>query len=152
MSIPNLKLIAARAAIAKRPKSKATALSWYLKDHVGLLHNPTTFELRAELALALKEVKGRNAPAIVRICRDCMGDGVDGNCRNLIRNCEITDCMLFHVRPYQSKSKVSLKNAAPRAFRGLNASEATERVTSTNSPSIKPLLEHIMTDCFNVEM
>jgi hypothetical protein len=152
MKTLNQKLTKAKIAIAKNPNSKATALRWYLKDHVGLIHNQSTNELRTELAKAIKEVKGKNAPAIVQICRDCVGDGKDGNCRNDIRNCEIKDCMLFNVRPYQSKPKVSIKKVVPRAFLGSNVSEVAERVTSTNSPSIKPLLEHIMTNCSIVEM
>ena len=152
MKTLNQKLTKAKIAIAKNPNSKATALRLYLKDHVGLLHNQATNELRTELAKAIKEVKGKNAPAIVQICRDCVGDGKDGNCRNDIRNCEIKDCMLFNVRPYQSKPKVSIKKVVPRTFLGSNVSEVAERVTSTNSPSIKPLLEHIMTNCSIVEM
>ena len=117
----NLKITAAKSAITKKPNSKATALMWYLKDHIGVLHNKATDELRAEFALAKAKVKGRNVPAIVEICRDCVGEGADGNCRDSVRNCEIKDCLLFNVRPYQSKSKVSLKYVTPRAFFRANA-------------------------------
>ena len=112
----NQKLTLAKFKVAKKPKSKATALRCYLKCHIGLTHNPATDALRAEFASALEEVKGRNAPTIVAICRDCVGENFDGNCRNLIRHCEITNCLLFNVRPYQSKSKVSPEYASPRAF------------------------------------
>jgi hypothetical protein len=104
-------------------KSKAKALKSYLKEHIGLLHNSATDALRIEFASALEEVKGRNAPAIVAICRDCVGDGVDGNCRSLIRHCEITNCLIFNVRPYQSKSKVSPEYESPRTFSRGNNSE-----------------------------
>lgn len=148
----NLKITAAKSAITKKPNSKATALMWYLKDYIGLLHNPATPELRAEFALEKAKVKGRNAPAIVEICRDCVGEGADGNCRDSVRNCEIKDCFLYIVRPYQNKSKVSLKYVTPRAISRSNASEVIERPVPTNKPSIKPLLEHITTDFFSVEM
>lgn len=148
----NQKLTKAKIAIAKNPNSKATALRLYLKEHVGLLHNQATNELRTELAQAIKEAKGKNAPAIVQICRDCVGDGKDGNCRNDIRNCEINDCMLFNVRPYQSKPKVSIKKVVPRAFLGSNASEVTERLTSKSCPPKKHSSEHIKADCSCVEM
>ncbi len=150
MTTANPKLATAKSAIAKSPKSKATALRWYLKDHVGLLHNQATDELRAELSLAMKVVKGRNAPAIVEICRDCVGDGADGNCRDSVRNCEITECLLFNVRPYQSKSKVTLKKVAPRAFLRGNSSEVIERPVPTNNPSKKRALQHTATDYFSV--
>ena len=152
MKTLNQKLTKAKIAIAKNPNSKATALRWYLKDHVGLIHNQSTNELRTELAKAIKEVKGKNAPAIVQICRDCVGDGKDGNCRNDIRNCEIKDCMLFNVRPYQSKPKVSIKKVVPRAFLGSNASEVAERLTSTNCPPKKHSSELVKADCSIVEM
>ena len=144
------KLATAKSAIAKSPKSKATALRWYLKDHVGLLHNQATDELRAELSLAMKVVKGRNAPAIVEICRDCVGDGADGNCRDSVRNCEIKDCLLFNVRPYQSKSKVNLKYATPHALPRGNSREVIERPVPTNNPSKKRALQHTATDYFSV--
>jgi hypothetical protein len=108
MATVNSKLTQAQLAIAKNPKSKATALRWYLKDHIGLLHNPATEELRAEFAIKLAEVKGRNAPAIIEICRDGVGEGAEASCVNNVRNCEITDCLLFKVRPYQNKSTGSL--------------------------------------------
>ena len=146
----NSKLNTAKSAITKKPNSKATALMWYLKDHIGLLHNKATDELRAEFALAKAKVKGRNAPAIIDICRDCVGEGADGNCRDSVRNCEIKDCFLYIVRPYQNKSKVSLKYVTPHAFLRGNASEVIERPVPTNKPSIKPLLEHITTDFFSV--
>lgn len=101
----NKKLQAARDLLARNPKSKALALRLYLKDHLGLLHNSVTDEMREELTNALAEVKGRNVPAIKEICRDCVGDGFDGNCAKLIRECEITSCFLHKVRPYQPKPK-----------------------------------------------
>lgn len=101
----NKKLKAARALLVRKSKSKATALNLYLKEHIGLLHNPVTDEMRHELSEALAKVKGRNVPAIKEICRDCVGDGFDGNCAKLIRNCEIIDCWLYNVRPYQPKPK-----------------------------------------------
>lgn len=152
MKTLNQRLTKAKIALAKNPKSKASALRLYLKDHIGLLHNQATNELRDELAQAIKEVKGKNAPAIVQICRDCVGDGKDGNCRNDIRNCEIRDCMLFNVRPYQSKPKVSIKKVVPRAFSRSNASEVTERLRSKNCPPKKHSSEHIKADSFIVEM
>ena len=150
--MPNPKYTKAKSAVVKNPNSKATALHCYLKGHVGLLHNPATDELRAEFALAKAKVKGRNAPAIIDICRDCVGEGADGNCRDSVRNCEIKDCFLYIVRPYQNKSKVRPKNVMPRAISRSNASEVIERPVPTNKPSIKPLLEHITTDFFSVEM
>ncbi len=101
----NKKLQAARDLLARNPKSKATALKLYLKDHIGLLHNDATDEMRRELSDALAKVKGRNVPAIKETCRECVGDGFDGNCAKLIRNCEIIGCWLYNVRPYQPKSK-----------------------------------------------
>jgi hypothetical protein len=150
MNFTNPKLTAAKLAIAKNPKSKATALRWYLKDHIGLLHNQATAELWDSFAQAVKEVKGRNVPAIVEICRDCVGDGADGNCRIEVRNCEINDCLLFNVRPYQSKSKVSPEYASPRAFLTGIASEVIERPTPTNNPSKKRILPNIAIDCFSL--
>jgi hypothetical protein len=137
MTTTNPKVTTARLAVAKNPKSKATALQWYIKDHIGLLHNKATDDLRVELALALAKIKGRNARAIVEICRDCVGNGADGNCRNNVRNCEIKDCLLYNVRPYQSKSKVSLENAMPRAFYRGNASEVIGRLVATKNHSKK---------------
>lgn len=37
-------------------------------------------------------------------CWDCIGAGADPNPRRLIRDCEVTDCALWPVRPYQSVS------------------------------------------------
>ena len=141
MANPNLKPTIANAAIVKNPKSKATALRWYIKDHIGLLHNPATEELRAEFALALAKVKGRTAPAIIDICRDCVGEGAEANCRNNVRNCEIKDCLLFSVRPYQSKSKLSLENATPSAFLRGNARKF-EGCPATTDNSSKQSTEH----------
>ena len=110
MSTNQSKLTQAKLAIAKKPKSKATALRFYFKDHIGLLHNKATDELRKEFSTAIQNVKGRNAPAIIEICRDCVGEGAEASCVNNVRNCEIKDCLLFNVRPYQNKSKLSIKN------------------------------------------
>lgn len=41
--------------------------------------------------------------AINAKCFDCMGCGFDGHPANEIRLCEISDCPLWPVRPYQSK-------------------------------------------------
>jgi len=101
----NKKLLAARGLLARNPRSKAKALKLYLKEYYGLLHNDVTNEMRKELSDALAKVKGRNVPAIKEICRDCVGDGFDGNCAKLIRNCEIIGCWLYKVRPYQTKPK-----------------------------------------------
>lgn len=150
MSTTHQKLTAARSEIARNPNSKATALRFYNKDHIGLLHNPATPALREEFALAQQAVKGRNAPAIVKTCRDCVGDGADGNCRAAIRNCPITDCFLFGVRPYQLKSKVSPQNVAPDAFLSTNASEVIGRPSPTSHPSQKPPPQHT-TDYFSLE-
>jgi hypothetical protein len=37
-------------------------------------------------------------------CWDCIGAGCDPNPRAAIRDCVITDCTLWPVRPYQAKS------------------------------------------------
>ena len=150
--MPNPKLNAARLSISKKPKSKATALRWYLKDHIGLLHNQATDDLRDSFAEAMKEVKGRNAQAIVQICRECVGGSAAGNCRQNVRNCEITDCLLFNVRPYQSISKVSPEYASPRAFLEGNAGEVIERLTPTKNHLEKCPLQHSVTEYFNVEV
>ena len=139
MTITYPKLTKARLAVAKSPESKATALQWYIKDHIGLLHNLATKELRAELSLSLAKVKGRNAPAIIDICRDCVGEGAEASCGNSVRNCEIKDCLLYNVRPYQSKSKVSFENAMSRAFYTGNASEVIGRLARTKNSSKKDL-------------
>ena len=152
MNFTNQKLTLAKLKVAKKPKSKATALRWYLKDHIGLLHNLATDALRAEFASVLEAVKGRNAPVIIAICRDCGGEDVDGNCRDLIRHCEIANCLLFNVRPYQSKSKVSPEYASPRAFLQSNSSEMVESFTSTNCPLKKHTSEHLTKDCSSMEM
>ncbi len=146
----NSKLTRAKLTVAKNPKSKATALRWYLKDYVGLLHNQATDELRAELAQAIKEVKSRNVPTIKEICRDCVGDGADGNCRIEVRNCEINDCLLFNVRPYQSKSKISPEYAKSRAFLTGNTNEVIERPTPVNNPSKKCSPQNIAINCFGL--
>jgi hypothetical protein len=151
MATANLKPTVARVAVAKKPNSKATALRWYIKDHIGLLHNPATEELRAELAIALAKVKGRNAPAIIDICRDCVGEGAEANCRNNVRNCEIKDCLLFSVRPYQSKSKLSLEKATPSAFLRGNACKVEGSPTTTDNLSKKCNLENIAINCFSLE-
>ena len=101
----NKKLKSARALHARKSKSKSTALNLYLKDHIGLLHNPATDEMRLELSEALANVKGRNVPAIKEICRNCVGNEFDGHCAKLIRECQIVDCFLYGVRPYQLKAK-----------------------------------------------
>jgi hypothetical protein len=152
MAINNKKLTIAHVAIAKRPKSKATALRWYLKDHIGLLHNQATDDLRDSFVEAMKAVKGRNAQAIVQICRECVGGSADGNCRQNVRNCEITDCLLFNVRPYQSTSKVSLEYASPRAFSSSNVGEVIERLTPTKKPLEKSPLQHSVTEYSSVEV
>lgn len=144
MATANLKPTLAKVAIAKKPNSKATSLRWYIKDHIGLLHNPATKELRAELTIALAKVKGRNAPAITDICRDCVGEGVEANCRNNVRNCDIKDCLLFSVRPYQSKSKVSLENATPNEFSRGNACKVKGSPNTTEwgkNRVAKPILD-----------
>lgn len=148
MNPTNSKLTIAKLSIAKKPKSKATALRCYLKCHIGLTHNPATDALREEFALALESVKGRNAPAIVAICRDCVGEGIDGNCRSLIRNCEITNCLLFNIRPYQSKSKVSLEYASSSVLLSNNANEAIERLTPADNSSKKRILPNIAINHF----
>jgi hypothetical protein len=150
MNFTNSKLTTEKLSIAKKPKSKATALRCYLKCHIGLTHNPATNALREEFALALEAVKGRNAPAIVTICRDCVGEGVDSNCRSLIRNCEITNCYLFNVRPYQSKSKVSPEYTPPRALLTGNANEVIERLTPANNSSKKRILPSIAINYFRL--
>lgn len=101
----NTKLKSAKAVLALNPKSKAKALNLYLKDHIGLLHNPATDDMRQELSEALANAKGRNVPAIKEICRNCVGDEFDGHCAKLIRECEIKDCFLYGVRPYQPKAR-----------------------------------------------
>lgn len=101
----NKKLQAARGLLARNPKSKAKALKLYLKDHIGILHNDVTDEMRKELCDALAKFKGRNVPAIKEICRDFVGNVFDGNCAKLIRNCEIIGCWLYNVRPYKPKHK-----------------------------------------------
>jgi hypothetical protein len=101
----NNKLKSARASLVRNSKSKAMALNLYLKEHIGLLHNPVTDEMRQELSEALASVKGRNVPAIKEICRNCIGNDFDGHCAKLIRECEIQDCFLYRVRPYQPKLK-----------------------------------------------
>lgn len=150
MDAYNQKLIVARTAIAKSPKSKSTALRWYLKDHFGLLHNQVTNLMKEDLALAIKEVRNRNAPAVVKICRDCVGDGADAHCRDSVRNCQIADCLLFNVRPYQSKSKVTLGKVMPCAFLTANTSEAMEMPTSTSSSVIKRPLHNIEVNYFGL--
>lgn len=100
----NKKLKAAKALLARKSKSKATALNLYLKEHIGLLHNQVSDEMRHELTATMANVKGRNVPAIKQICLDCVGDGFDGNCAKLIRDCEITSCFLYAIRPYQPKT------------------------------------------------
>ncbi len=100
----NKKLKSARASLVRNSKSKAIALNLYLKEHIGLLHNPATDEMRQQLSEALASVKGRNVPAIKEICRNCVGDDFDGHCAKLIRECEIVNCFLYRVRPYQPKA------------------------------------------------
>lgn len=151
MTFNNQKPTLAKLKVAKNPNSKATALRWYLQEHVGLLHNHATEELRAELTLALAKVKGRNAPAIVEICRDCVGSGADGRCRDSIKNCEITNCLLFNVRPYQSKSKVSSKKIVPRAFSRGNSNKVEVSPIATVNPSKTCNLENMVIDCFSLE-
>jgi hypothetical protein len=101
----NTKLMSATALLARNPKSKAKALNIYLRDEIGLLHNLATDEMRQELSEALANVKGRSVPAIKEICRNCVGAEFDGHCAKLIRECEIKDCFLYGVRPYQPKAK-----------------------------------------------
>lgn len=38
-------------------------------------------------------------------CWDCVGAGHDPNPRAVIRDCRITDCTLWNVRPYQLKKE-----------------------------------------------
>lgn len=45
--------------------------------------------------------------AINAKCYDCMGCGFDGHPANEIRLCEISDCPLWLVRPYQNKKAKS---------------------------------------------
>ncbi len=40
--------------------------------------------------------------AITAKCWDCIGADADPNPKWRIGNCEITDCPLFHARPWQS--------------------------------------------------
>ena len=42
--------------------------------------------------------------AINAHCWGCMGGGADANTRGSIRDCTITGCALWYVRPYQSKT------------------------------------------------
>ena len=41
--------------------------------------------------------------AIAGKCWDCQGSGYDPGGRSAIRHCEITDCALWHHRPYRPK-------------------------------------------------
>lgn len=53
--------------------------------------------------------KARQNPTSLRLaingkCWDCVGAGVDANPRRAIRECHITGCTLWPVRPYQGKA------------------------------------------------
>jgi len=54
--------------------------------------------------------KARKNPTSLRAaingkCWDCVGAGNDPNPRRDIRECTITDCTLWPVRPYQTKAE-----------------------------------------------
>ncbi len=61
--------------------------------------------------------KARRNPASLRLaingkCWDCIGAGNDPNPRGAIRDCEIPDCTLWPVRPYQSIRHDGIEQAA----------------------------------------
>ena len=55
--------------------------------------------------------KAQDKPTSLRLaingkCFDCVGCGFDPKSHDEIRNCQITDCPLWNVRPYQNKKPV----------------------------------------------
>lgn len=75
---------AARAAVQERI---AKGLSAYRDPIEKSRLNPTS--LRAA-------VNGK--------CWDCSGGGADSGTREAIRECPVTSCTLYYVRPYQKKA------------------------------------------------
>lgn len=65
-------------------------------------------ELGIKLVVKDPIQKSRENPHSLRLaindkCFDCQGAGYDPNCREAIRDCEMVDCCLHAVRPYQRK-------------------------------------------------
>jgi len=77
------------------PTAKA-GYSYQTPYTMGLKKNKTPIE------------KAKDKPASLRLainamCFDCIGCGFDSYPQNEIRNCQIKDCSLWNVRPYQKK-------------------------------------------------
>ncbi len=82
---------------------------------MGLTQIPTPIEKAAENIKSLRL-------AINAKCFDCMGCGFDGHPANEIRNCEISDCSLWPVRPYKPKdTKRESKNTKDIVFNGADS-------------------------------
>ena len=76
---------ALKKAHAKNAENKALGIKVEIKDPITKAHeNPKSLRL-----------------AINGKCWDCIGAGYDPHPRQAIRDCLITDCTLWSVRPYQ---------------------------------------------------
>lgn len=61
--------------------------------------------------------KARRNPRSMRLaingkCWDCIGGGADPNPRKMIRECSVTKCTLWPLRPYQRKDDETAEEAA----------------------------------------
>lgn len=101
----------------RNPKSKALGWRAYWLWFDGFHKRPMSREDRQEYAQRVAEARGRHAVAIRNRCLWCVGcpvaDGQeqldystlntpDGSARIAVRDCQVTDCPLFPVRPWQT--------------------------------------------------
>lgn len=79
---------------------------------MGLKKNKTPIEKAQDKPTSLRL-------AINAKCFDCVGCGFDPKPTNEIRNCKITTCPLWNVRPYQNKKPAGHRSKQSAGFNGL---------------------------------
>lgn len=76
---------------------------------MGLQKNKTPIEKAQDKPTSLRlAINGK--------CFDCIGCGFDPSPQNEIRNCQITTCPLWNVRPYQNKKSADHRAKLPADF------------------------------------
>jgi hypothetical protein len=119
--------------LAANPKSKSLALRAYFLDMAGVPQNKgctdaPISEMRAEARDSYRAARAEGlAASLRRICFDCVGGNDDDGPRQSVRDCQISDCQLHAVRPWQKVIgrkgiglgvKKPVKQADPSSIKG----------------------------------
>src|SRR5690554_1398349 len=85
-----------------------------------------SYSYQTPYTLGLKKTKtpiekAQDKPTSLRLainakCFDCVGCGFDPKPHNEIRNCQITDCPLWNLRPYQNKKSADHRGKSTADF------------------------------------